>query len=159
MSSKSLSDGVVLHSLADDIREYNWFKFRHDLSAGMTVALLAIPQAMAYALVANLPPAAGIFAAIFGAIFAGAFGSSRHLVVGPTNALAVLIQAGTADILFSYYQDLSPLERNVVAEFFEARGIITRLELHGTKLVLEAKSHATRGINDIDLECRGSLRI
>ena len=115
MVDKSDSESVVFSSLADELHGYTSDTFRHDLTAALTVALLAIPQAMAYALVANLPPAAGLFAAVFGAIFGGAFGSSKHLVIGPTNAIAVLIQAGTAEILYNFYQDATPLERNVIA--------------------------------------------
>jgi SulP family sulfate permease len=70
---------------------------RADLSAGLTVALLGVPQAMAYALIAlaGLPQEtavrAGLYATIVPPIVAGLFGSSRFLVTGPTNATALLV--------------------------------------------------------------------
>ena len=43
------------------------------------------------------------------------FGSSRHLIVGPSNAIAILVQAGTAEILFTYYRGLEGPEREIAA--------------------------------------------
>jgi SulP family sulfate permease len=62
-----------------------------------------------------LPLSCGLFAAIYSVFIAAAFGSSRHVVAGPSNAIAILIQLGTAQILFTYYRDLSPEERDIVA--------------------------------------------
>lgn len=92
----------------NEMRKYRIGNLKEDLIAAFSVALLAVPQSIAYALLAGLPPSAGFFAAIFGAIFAAAFGSSRHMVVGPTTAVAILIQTSIADILFSYYPEISP---------------------------------------------------
>ncbi|MCB1134964.1 MAG: SulP family inorganic anion transporter, partial [Chlamydiia bacterium] len=86
-----------------------------DAMAGFTVALLAVPQAMAYALVAGLPLSAGLLSAFIGVIFGASFGSSRHLVMGPTNAIAILIQAATADILYTHFRGLEGLERELMA--------------------------------------------
>lgn len=62
-----------------------------DLAAGVTVAALAIPQGLAYALVAGVPPEMGLYAAALPAIVAALFGSSPHLVTGPTNPVALLV--------------------------------------------------------------------
>ncbi|HEV8051489.1 MAG TPA: SulP family inorganic anion transporter [Parachlamydiaceae bacterium] len=94
---------------------YSWNSFRLDLSAAVSVALLTVPQAMAYALLAGLPLTAGLFAAIYSSIIASLFGSSRHLIVGPSNAIAILLQAGTAEILFTYYRGVEGPERDVAA--------------------------------------------
>lgn len=83
--------------------------------AGIYVALLTLPQALAYALVAGLPLSTGLFAAIFSCIIASIFGSSRHLIVGPSNAIAILIQFGTAEILYHYYRDLPPEQMDGMA--------------------------------------------
>jgi SulP family sulfate permease len=70
---------------------------RGDLVAGLTVSLMGVPQAMAYALIAlaGLPQEiavrAGLYAAIVPPVVAGLFGSSRFLVTGPTNAMALLV--------------------------------------------------------------------
>ncbi|MCP5507090.1 MAG: SulP family inorganic anion transporter [Chlamydiales bacterium] len=88
---------------------------RGDLLAGLTVALLTVPQTMAYALIAGLPLSTGLFAAIFSAMVATTCGSSRHLVLGPSNAIAILIQAGTAEVLFTYFRHLTGFERDLMA--------------------------------------------
>ncbi len=95
----------------NEMRKYRIGSLKEDLIAAVSVALLAVPQCIAYALLAGLPPSAGFFAAIFGAIFASAFGSSRHMVVGPTTAVAILIQTSIADILFSYYPEIPPEQK------------------------------------------------
>lgn len=79
-----------------------------DLLVGLPVALLALPQAMAYALVAGLPISCGIFSAVFGAVIASGFGHSRWLVLGPTNTAAILLQSATSEVMFSYYWDIDP---------------------------------------------------
>lgn len=66
---------------------------RPDLIAGLTVAVILLPQAMAYALIAELPPAMGIYTAIIGSIVGALWGSSIHLQTGPTNAASLLILA------------------------------------------------------------------
>ncbi|MFQ5697608.1 MAG: SulP family inorganic anion transporter [Myxococcota bacterium] len=62
-----------------------------DVAAGVTVAALAVPQGLAYALVAGVPPEMGLYAAALPAIVAALFGSSPHLVTGPTNPVALVI--------------------------------------------------------------------
>lgn len=109
------ADDISLNDLRRDIAGYSWSFFRQDMLSGLSVALIALPQAMAYALLAGLPLSCGLFAAIYSAIIAALFGSSRHLIVGPSNAIALLIQSGTAEILYTYYRDLTPIERDIVA--------------------------------------------
>jgi SulP family sulfate permease len=62
-----------------------------DLTAGVTVAVILLPQAIAYALVAELPPQTGLYAAIVAAIVGALWGSSNHLHTGPTNAASLLV--------------------------------------------------------------------
>jgi SulP family sulfate permease len=69
---------------------------RHDFIAGLTVALFAVPQAMAYALVAGFPPSAGLSTAIVASVLGAAFGSSEFLINGPTNAISVMLAAQAA---------------------------------------------------------------
>lgn len=68
--------------------------FRADLVAGITVAMVLIPQAMAYAELAGLPAVYGLYAAFLPPAIAALFGSSRHLATGPV-AMASLISAAT----------------------------------------------------------------
>jgi SulP family sulfate permease len=62
-----------------------------DFTAAGAVFFLGVPQGLAYATIAGLPPAMGLYAATLPAIFGSAFRSSKHVVVGPTNALSLLV--------------------------------------------------------------------
>ena len=75
------------------ISGYNGEVLRRDLVAGATVAAIAIPQAMAYALIAGVDPRFGLYSAIIVTIIASIFGSSSHLINGPTNAISLVVFA------------------------------------------------------------------
>lgn len=115
MSTLTYNDEITLTSLQRDFKKSTWETLRFDLFAGLSVAMLAVPQAMAYALVAGLPISCGLFAAIFSTLIAAVFGSSRHSVAGPTNAIAILIQAAVAEVLLTYHRDLAGLARELMA--------------------------------------------
>ncbi len=99
---------------AEEAREYSFPYFRHDLLAALAVALMTIPQSIAYSLLADLPPTAGLFSAIFGTILAAALGSSRHLIAGPSTGTAILIQTSIADILTNYFENVTGAEREML---------------------------------------------
>jgi len=75
---------------AEIVRGYRRSSLRPDLIAGLTVAVVAIPQSIAYAAIAGLPPSYGLFAAAVAAIVGSLWGSSRYLNTGPTNAISIL---------------------------------------------------------------------
>lgn len=77
-----------------DLREMGRGDFRRDFVASLTVTVLGIPQGVAYAMIAGLPPAMGLYASCVPTIVGSLFRSSRHVVSGPTNALSLLV--GTA---------------------------------------------------------------
>ncbi len=62
-----------------------------DLTAGVTLAAYAVPVAMAYATLAGLTPQSGLYCYIFSGIAYSLFASSRHLAIGPTAAISVMI--------------------------------------------------------------------
>jgi SulP family sulfate permease len=64
---------------------------REDLLAGLTGALIVLPQGVAFATIAGLPPEYGLYAAMIPAVVAALFGSSWHLVSGPTTAISIAI--------------------------------------------------------------------
>jgi SulP family sulfate permease len=66
---------------------------RADLIAGFTGALIVLPQGVAFATIAGLPPEYGLYSAIVPAIVAALFGSSWHLVSGPTTAISIVVFA------------------------------------------------------------------
>ncbi len=79
--------------IVQTLRGYHAGLLRGDLTAALTVALFAIPQSMAYALVAGVPPVHGLYAAIVACVLGAAFGSSNFLIDGPTNAISVMLAA------------------------------------------------------------------
>ncbi len=64
---------------------------RSDVIAGATVAAIAVPQAIAYALIAGVDPRYGLYSAVVITIVASLLGSSSHLINGPTNAISLLV--------------------------------------------------------------------
>ncbi len=70
--------------------KYSFNSFLRDSIAGLTVASVLVPQSMAYALLANVPPIHGIYAASIPVIIASIFGSSRFLATGPVAMTALL---------------------------------------------------------------------
>ena len=68
--------------------------FKKDLIAGLTVAIVLIPQAMAYAMLAGLPPVYGLYASLFPLLIYTLFGTSRHLGIGPVALDSLLVAAG-----------------------------------------------------------------
>lgn len=76
-----------------DARTYDGAKARRDLTAGFTVALFAVPQAMAYAMLAGVAPAHGLYAAVVMSIVAALWGSSAFINTGPTNSASLLTAA------------------------------------------------------------------
>ena len=77
---------------------YRFSHFRADFVAGLTVATVAVPQAMAYALVAGVPPEYGLYTAIVMTAVGAIFDSSRQLINGPTNAISIAVLSAVAII-------------------------------------------------------------
>src|SRR5689334_8972502 len=80
------------------LRQYRRVYLAGDISAGVVVALMAIPQGMAYALVAGLPPVAGLYASIAPAILYALFGSSAAQSVGPAAITSLMTGAVLAPL-------------------------------------------------------------
>lgn len=84
---------VVLESVTDQarhsvpfirtVRDYQLDFLKSDLIAGLSVAVLLLPQAMAYAVLAGLPPVYGLYSSLIPPIMYAIFGTSRHLSVAP----------------------------------------------------------------------------
>jgi SulP family sulfate permease len=71
---------------------------RADLIAGITGALIVLPQGVAFATIAGMPPEYGLYAAMIPAIIAALFGSSWHLVSGPTTAISIAVFAAMSPL-------------------------------------------------------------
>jgi len=74
-----------------------WFRIvtkdtiKADMVAGLTGAVIVLPQGVAFATIAGLPPQYGLYTAMVTPIVAALFGSSRHLVSGPTTAISIVV--------------------------------------------------------------------
>jgi sulfate permease, SulP family len=82
------------------IRQYGRPYLKADLLAGLTVAVVAVPQSMAYALIAGLPVHHGLYASIVPTVVSCLWGSSAQLITGPTTAVSLVV--------FSTVHNLAP---------------------------------------------------
>ena len=76
---------------AQIVRGFRKEALRPDLIAGLTVAVVLLPQAIAYAFITQVPPQVGLYTAIVAAIVGGLWGSSNQLHTGPTSTGSLLI--------------------------------------------------------------------
>jgi SulP family sulfate permease len=73
------------------LRGYTARQFTHDLIAGFTVGLVALPLAMAFAIASGVPPQAGLYTAVVAGFLISALGGSRTQIGGPTGAFVVIV--------------------------------------------------------------------
>lgn len=92
-TSKRFTDYLPI---LETLRGYGKRTFRGDLYAGITVAIMLIPQGMAYAVLAGLPPVYGLYASIVPVLVYAVFGTSRQLAVGPVALVSILVLAGVS---------------------------------------------------------------
>ncbi|MBU0689291.1 MAG: sulfate permease [Gammaproteobacteria bacterium] len=90
--------------LIDSLRDYDQTRFRTDISAGITVGIVALPLAIAFAIASGAKPEAGIFTAIIAGFIISSLGGSRVQIGGPTGAFIVIVyniilQYGYANLL------------------------------------------------------------
>ena len=81
-------------ALAPWARDYDGRTFRRDLAAGLTVAVMLVPQSMAYALLAGVPPIYGLYASLVPLVVYPLLGSSMHLAVGVIAIDMLIVKAG-----------------------------------------------------------------
>ena len=84
--------------ILDWLPNYKKAYFPGDISAGLTVGVMLIPQGMAYAMIAGLPPVYGLYAAMIPQVVYAIFGTSRQLAVGPVALDSLLVAAGVSGI-------------------------------------------------------------
>ena len=105
-------------SILDSVKRVNYdgVKARRDLIAGLTVAAVSLPQGITYALVAGVDPKFGVYSSIVVTFIASVFGSSSHLINGPTSAISLLV--------FSSLAFLDPENRTVLFEALFLLGVL-----------------------------------
>jgi SulP family sulfate permease len=95
MTMRSLSRYIPV---LDWGRSYNSNALSNDLIAAVIVTIMLVPQSLAYALLAGLPPEAGIYASIVPIIFYAIFGTSRALAVGPVAVVSLMTAAAIGNV-------------------------------------------------------------
>ena len=85
-----------MKALSQWLRGHTGPNLRPDVIAGLSLAAFAIPESLAYASLADLPPISGLYCYLVAGIAYAIFGTSRQLAVGPTSALAIAVAASIA---------------------------------------------------------------
>lgn len=89
----------------DWLPKYNKTLFGKDLVAGITVGIILIPQGMAYAMIAGLPPVYGLYASLFPILTYAFLGTSRQIALGPVAMDSLLVAAGLGTLAISGVQN------------------------------------------------------
>ena len=92
---------VYTPKLLSELKQYSREKAVADLFAGITVGIVALPLAMAFAIASGLPPERGLFTAIVAGFLISALGGSSVQIGGPTGAFVVLVSAVATEYGYS----------------------------------------------------------
>ena len=104
----------LIPPLFKSLRNYDRALLRADLWAGLTIAAVTIPQCIAFALLIGVPVPAVVASAIVGTVLCSLFCSSRHLVVGPTNTISIILASA---LLTLAAEPLAPLQKVLLIGF------------------------------------------
>src|SRR5438552_17793794 len=106
------------------LRDYNLNKFAHDVIAGITVGLVALPLAMAFSIASGLTPQAGIYCAMVTGFLISALGGSKTQIGGPRGAFVVvvagIVAANGVDGLF-----MCTVMAGILLDVMGATGLVT----------------------------------
>jgi sulfate permease, SulP family len=107
-SQTSMPDSLPGHPVArfvckympaiNSLRRYSFTSLRADFVAGLSVAAVAVPQAMAYAIAAGVPATYGLYTAIVMTAVGALFASSKQLINGPTNVISIAVLSALAPV-------------------------------------------------------------
>lgn len=93
------TEKYIFFPFINTIKHYNLTKLKADLLSGFTVAIVALPQSMAYAVIAGIHPKYGLYASVVPVIISSLFRSSRYLIAGATNATAMVTASTFSSIV------------------------------------------------------------
>lgn len=99
MSQQTQSGIKAFFPFLDWLLHYDKANLSGDVIAGVTVAIMLIPQGMAYASLAGLPPIIGLYSSIVPLIVYALMGTSRQLAVGPVAMVSLLVQSGVSEAI------------------------------------------------------------
>ncbi len=89
---------INIFPIKKSLKHYSKAIFRNDLIAGITVGIMLVPQGMAYALLAGMPPIYGLYAGLIPLVLYALLGSSRHLAIGPVAVSSILVAGGISQL-------------------------------------------------------------
>ncbi len=89
----------------ESLRDYSLDTFRRDLFAGTTVAAVAVPQAIAYAMIFNMPAEYGLYTAIVMTVVGSLLASSKQLINGPTNVISLAMLSALSAVPVEILED------------------------------------------------------
>src|SRR3954466_7557563 len=97
MENKSVTEKIRSYfPIAQWLPRYERKFIKWDLIAGITLASFVLPESMAYATLAGVPTYFGIYSCVVGGLFFAIFTTSRHVAVGPTSSISLMIGATVA---------------------------------------------------------------
>lgn len=96
-------------TFVSQLRDYRKVWFGGDLMAGITVAVMLIPQGMAYSMLAGLPPVYGLYAALVPLLVYPFFGSSTYLSVGPVALVSIIVLTGLSELAEPFSEEFIQL--------------------------------------------------
>ncbi len=97
---------LKLFPITEDLKTYNRSILIKDLIAGLSIAVIVIPQGLAYAMIAGLPPIYGLYAALIPQLIHGIMGTSRHPAVGPVALDSIIVAIALGALSFSGIEEL-----------------------------------------------------
>ena len=131
--------------ILDWLPNYQKSYLEGDLSAGLTVGVMLIPQGMAYAMLAGLPPIYGLYASIVPLIIYAVLGTSRQLAVGPVAMISLLV-AATALINIWNHTILDDLHCRLVSSNLEVESRRCSLDVASPAMLILRKLSVSRTI-------------
>jgi len=90
-------------------KEYSSSCLKSDITAGITVGVVLIPQAIAYALLMGVPPIYGLYSCLVPLLLYAIFGSSRQLSIGPVAVTAILVMSGVSQLAEPFTEEFTEL--------------------------------------------------
>ncbi len=98
LNNNALQRLQKIFPLVESLKDYSFSFFKADLIAGLTVGILLVPQGMAYAFLAGLPPIYGLYGGLVPLLLYALLGTSRQMSIGPVAISALLILAGVSQL-------------------------------------------------------------
>jgi len=114
----------MLKRFFPDLQTYGLAALRADVGSGLAVTFMGVPAGIAYAMIAGLPPAAGLFASAIPTVLGSLLRSSSHVIAGPTNALSLLVGTAVAASTASNPIEAALMLAVMVGAFQVAAGLL-----------------------------------